>query len=384
MWRKIVSSGLITELCLIMSIAAVALVLELPGRTLQVIGAHQAIVQAETTSTASHATTLGGKKIFKSFLSNTDETAKTQFTNAGTDTDLDWGRLTGKSISVPSASPEPSPITLGDANRDFPAAQDYDGDRKVDIAVYRAGQGTAPSVFLIKQSSDGVVKTVELGQERFYAVPGDYDGDGKADPAVFGCPTTAGQPCSFLYRPSTQNGANIVTVPWGVASADPNGAPTVGVPGDYDGDGKQDFCVYQRNGGIWQFVLQRSSDSVTETISFGNFQTDYIVPGDFDGDGKSDFMVARTGATGATPLQWNLLTRTGGGTGATPIVFGITSDLPIHGDYDGDGKTDIAVHRVNFNTNTSTFFVLRSSDLGTLAFPFGQPGDFAPARWGIY
>ena len=40
-------------------------------------------------------------------------------------------------------------------------------------------------------------------------------------------------------------------------------------------------------------------------------------------------------------------------------------DIPVPGDYDGDGKTDMAVYR------DGTWFILRSFDGGVMAVPWG-------------
>ena len=58
--------------------------------------------------------------------------------------------------------------------------------------------------------------------------------------------------------------------------------------------------------------------------------------------------------------------------------FGLTgSDLNAQNDYDGDGKTDIAVWR---NTN-GTFYVQQSSSTdNTLVYHWGIPNDFPVAE----
>jgi hypothetical protein len=54
-------------------------------------------------------------------------------------------------------------------------------------------------------------------------------------------------------------------------------------------------------------------------------------------------------------------------------TFGQNGDKPVAGDYDKDGKTDIAIWR----PSNGNYFVLRSSAnfSNFYAFPFGANGD---------
>jgi hypothetical protein len=103
---------------------------------------------------------------------------------------------------------------------------------------------------------------------------------------------------------------------------------------------------------------------------------DVAIPGDYDGDGRSDFCVVRA------PLGvgiWYILERDGGGTGANPISFGsLLTDVPAPGDYDGDGRQDIAIWR-------DGVFWVRNSSFGnaTQTFQWGQAGDVPLAGWNI-
>lgn len=276
-----------------------------------------------------------------------------------------------------------SVIPWGDAATDYIVPEDYDGDGKTDIAIWREAPATQ-AAFYILQSSNFTANVQLFGQTGDDpAIVGDYDGDGKADITVYRCPTVGsgdGQ-CFFFYRGTNANpGGNTTYVPWGFGE---NGDffPLVG---DFDGDGKNDFCIQRANPSApaqGQFVLSKSSGGV-EFIDWG-LSTDFLIPGDYDGDGRSDFAVRRTVSGGRQ--HWILL-RTGT---FSMVEWGITGDSSVPGDYDGDGKTDLAIWRPNVDGTNNNFWIRNSSNLSTTVFEWGQCAtvatcDFAVAGWAVH
>ena len=225
---------------------------------------------------------------------------------------------------------------------------DFDGDGKDDIAVWRQA-GTGQSGFYILQSSNGTFNFVQFGQANDNPfVVRDYTGDGKDDPAIY----RPGMPSTFYYLASSGPLAGqLAASQWGTDGDAP-------CPGDYTGDGKADFCVFRNVGGQGVFFIHPGSGGTDvpadNIITFFGLGTDTIVPGDYDGDGKADLAVTRN-MSGS--LVWYYLSSQTGAFVATQ--WGVTtSDFQVQGDYDGDGKTDIAVWR---RSGTPTFYVLGSS-----------------------
>ena len=244
--------------------------------------------------------------------------------------------------------------------------EDFDGDNKTDIAVWRPGPPFG-SFFYIFQSATSTLRTDTFGQTGDDpSVVGDYDGDGKADVAVYRGGASAGAP-SFWYYRSSVNGL-IIGTQWGQ-----NG--DFSTPGDFDGDGKNDFVIQRNNGGGQaRFYLHRTTAGDTSFI-YGT-PTDVINPGDYDGDGKCDIAVTR--ATGGQYL-WSILRSSDGISTSTP--YGNSSlDAQCQGDWDGDGKTDIAVWRPNVDPTQNFFFIHRSSG-GDTSVEWGQNGDYPVANF---
>ncbi len=184
-------------------------------------------------------------------------------------------------------------------------------------------------------------------------VPADYDGDKKTDLGVYrGLADGKG----YFYILNSKTGA-FVPVQFGISTDTP-------IVGDYDGDGYADVAVYRAGknvGDASNFYYRPSGTPGVDfkAIEFGT-KGDIPVVGDYDGDGRTDVAVYRP-STGT----WYLLQSTKGFTG---VQFGISTDIPVAADYDGDRKTDLGVYR------GGTWYLLQSTK-GFTGVQFGEATD---------
>ncbi len=270
-------------------------------------------------------------------------------------------------FNKPSTGSPSSTSTPWGISTDFFVPEDYDGDGKTDIAVWRAGPPFG-SFFYILQSSTGTLRTDTFGQSGDDpTVVGDYDGDGKSDPAVYRGGANAGDHSNWYYR-SSVNGL-IIGTEWGQNGDFP-------APGDYDNDLKNDFVVQRNGGGGQARFFFRLATGATSSLIYGT-PTDVICPGDYDGDGKTDLAVLR--ASGGNIL-WSILKSSDSTSSST--LYGLSaSDNYTQGDWDGDGKTDIAVWRPNADPTQNYFYWRRSSDGVDAQTEWGQNGDYPVANF---
>jgi hypothetical protein len=159
----------------------------------------------------------------------------------------------------------------------------------------------------------------------------------------------------------------------GVAAKILLGAPDANNPGPLDVPGfwifdnvtftpvKEFPAVWRPSNGIW-YVLADQGSGGPQTRQWG-LPGDVPVPGDYDGDGQSDFAVWRP-----SNGTWYIIPS---GNPAVPIVrqWGLAGDVPLAGDFDGDKRTDFAVWRPSSGT--------------WLIVPSANPNGVIVQQWGI-
>ncbi|MEO8042775.1 MAG: hypothetical protein ABI646_09215, partial [Acidobacteriota bacterium] len=145
----------------------------------------------------------------------------------------------------------------------------------------------------------GIIRDIPFGTDAtdIVAAPGDYTGDGLDDFALYRDGTGTPNPNTYLIGRS--DGGTIFQ-PWGDSATD-----NIGNEGDYDGDRKMDFSIARGSAGTpYQWWVLRSSNNTVAVFNWGTFDTDIPLPGaDYTGDGIDDPAVARiNGTTGA--ITW--------------------------------------------------------------------------------
>src|ERR1022692_3750501 len=128
--------------------------------------------------------------------------------------------------------------------------------------------------------------------------------------------------------------------------------------GDFNGDGKLDLAVAN---GVGVSVLLGNGDGAFQpavTYAAGTY-TESIAVGDFNGDGKLDLVVTNNLSSGGTV---SVLLGNGDGTFQAPRTYGVgASPYGVAvGDFNGDGKLDLAV--TNSGSSGSVSVLLGNGD----------------------
>jgi uncharacterized delta-60 repeat protein len=137
------------------------------------------------------------------------------------------------------------------------------------------------------------------------------------------------------------------------------------IPEDYTGDGRSEYMSWLNNiSASSEFIYQISPGSYSR-FRWGWSDSDVPVGGDYDGDGKTDYAVFRAYEN----RYWYILQSSNNQMLA--VAWGLSEDKPVPADYDYDGITDIAVYR----PSDGTWYVRRSSDGNLLAVRWGNASD---------
>ncbi|MFZ0278993.1 MAG: FG-GAP-like repeat-containing protein [Candidatus Sulfotelmatobacter sp.] len=216
-------------------------------------------------------------------------------------------------------------------------AADFNGDGNLDLIAVNSLNGQSPVALLGYAHSAFNQVQQSVQISGISSVAGDFNGDGKLDLVIDGAAIVLG------------NGDGSFTQ--GPPLPAVSGASFV-VPGDFNGDGKLDLAVCDNLGSSVTILLGNGDGTLTSAsgspIPVGN-QPDAIITGDFNNDGKLDLAVANFGDGTITLLLGN-----GDGTftqaAGSPYAVGHGPFGIAAADFNGDGKLDLA--SVNLSDGT--------------------------------
>jgi hypothetical protein len=228
--------------------------------------------------------------------------------------------------SSPATGSDPYSVAVGDFN----------GDGKLDLAVANENNGHAEDSTVSILLGDGtgnfsLVSSPTVGSEPESVAVGDFNGDGKLDLAVANFHSNT---VSILLGDGTGN--------FTLASSPATGGyPESVAVGDFNGDGKLDLAVANGGSNTLSILLGDGAGNFTLASSpaAGNSPISVAV-GDFNGDGKLDLVVANNGSDTVSVLLGD---GTGNFTLASSPATGTAPWSVAVGDFNGDGKLDLAV-----------------------------------------
>ncbi|HEX8816885.1 MAG TPA: FG-GAP-like repeat-containing protein [Terriglobales bacterium] len=175
--------------------------------------------------------------------------------------------------------------------------------------------------------------TPAVGTEPWSLAVGDFNGDGRPDLAIS---NRYDSTVTILLGDGKGN------FPVSSTLAVANDPATV-VVGDFNGDGKLDLAVASHFGNTLSILLGDGTGNFTLASSISVSDAYSVAVGDFNGDGNLDLAVTEAQGAFSNTLEILLGDGTGNFTPASVVAVGYNPVAMAVGDFNGDGKLDIAV-----------------------------------------
>ena len=288
-----------------------------------------------------------------------------------------WAQTVDTKAADTFVSPGGSPFAVG-TNPLSLAVADFNNDGKADVVV--VNEATSNVTVLLGNGNGGFTATggspIATGTFPYSVAVGDFNGDGNEDFAVANLNSES---VSVFLGNGTGGFSPASGSPFAVTA----GPPSSVAVGDFNGDGIADLAFGNNLSNKVSVLLGNGTGGFTPASGspFAAGNTPFSVTiGDFNGDGKPDLAIANFGDNNVTVLLGD---GTGGFTAASgsPFAVGTAPRSVTTGDFNGDGKLDIvAVNEGSGNVtillgNGAGGFTAASFPVGTSPFS-AAVGDF--------
>ena len=259
-------------------------------------------------------------------------------------------------------------------------AADFDNDGKLDIAVANYNDN---DVIVLKGNGDGTFHWNGIltftGSGPWDLAVGDFNGDSRLDLAVVN--STGGSISILLGNgDATFNGEGSFQPR---ADFPTNANPGQMTVGDFNGDGFLDLAVANFGGFAGNTVsvlLGNGNGTFKPKVDYATSLAPLsVVAADFNGDGKLDLAVADSCGTSSPcgrPGSLSILLGVGDGTFESHVDYdaGSFPYTVIAGDFNGDGKLDVAIS----DLDSSQVTILSGVGDGTFQNPVVLPANGSP------
>jgi len=239
---------------------------------------------------------------------------------------------------------------VGD-NPDCGATGDFNGDGKLDLAI---GNLTSNTVSILLGNGDGTFGPKQdfvTGTNPRSIAVGDFNGDGVLDLAIA---NNVSGTVSILLGNGDGTFAPKMDSPVGVG-------PRSVVAGDFNGDGILDLAVANHDSRTVSILLGNGDGTFTAEADLpAGLEPYWITTADFNGDGNLDLAVVNYGSPTYDPATVGIFLGKGDGTFGPMRTFAVGWQ-PLSaavGDFNGDGRADLAVTNENYGTEYRTVSIL--------------------------
>jgi len=282
-----------------------------------------------------------------------------------------WGNTVSVLLGNGDGTFQPQVDTsTGNHHPQATAVADFNGDGKPDLVVANANDYDNTVSVLLGNGDGSFQAPVDLATNPApdSVAVGDFNGDGKLDLAV----AAEG---NFTVSVLLGNGDG--TFQAHVDYATVSGGPVSVAIGDFNEDGKPDLTVANSGSGTVSVLLGNGDGTFQNHVDYLTLESPTsVVVGDFDGDGKLDLAVAAEAGT-SSDAGVSVLLGNGNGTFQPHVdyVTGFYPSLMALGDFNGDGRPDIAVADPDVNSVS----VLLNRGNGTFNVQMDYPTGNSPS-----